>query len=215
MQTFNKIPRVSDLQVLNPKCRAVLWDMDGTIMETEQLHTKATINLLDRLCEQKITDQEVHLICMGNTDQVIHQTLQEMGLISVDGVKFIELKNDELAHMLKSIARKDIFNEDVLALMRELKENGLSQVVVTSSEKLITKRLLDYLELSELFEFVITREDTTENKPSPQPYTTALSKLMLSADQAIIFEDSTVGLSAAVASEAVVCHAQWYTPKSL
>jgi beta-phosphoglucomutase len=213
MQTLNTPPHIGDLATINPICKAILWDMDGTIMETEVLHISATTNLIKEMSPTSIVDKnEIEEICTGNTDQVIYELLCSKKLVTGSLDDFMDRKNRILTEMLQTTDKNSIFNPEISTFMKEAQKAGIAQAVVTSSEKAITHELLDYLELKTFFNFIITREDTNENKPSPMPYNKAISMLNLNDENIVIFEDSVVGLQAANSTEASVCEAKWYNP---
>ena len=104
----------------------------------------------------------------------------------------------------------ELIHSEVLRFLNEAQSKKIRQALVTSSEKETVHNLLSHLKLVDYFELIITREDTTENKPSPTPYLHAIESLGLQVHDIIIFEDSDVGLSAAKDSQAIYCHACWY-----
>jgi HAD superfamily hydrolase (TIGR01509 family) len=211
MQILETTPNINNLEDINPECKAILWDMDGTIMETEVLHINSTKALINEMSpNNKLSDEEIEVICTGNTDQVIFQLLEKKDIITKTLEEFIDQKNLILGKMLKLVDKNTIFNPEISKFMKAAQDKGIAQAVVTSSEKEVTHDLLDFLELKPYFNFIITREDTDENKPSPMPYNKAISMLSLEDKDVVIFEDSVVGLKAANSTNASVCHAKWY-----
>lgn len=212
MHQLSKVPNINDLNEINPTCKAILWDMDGTIMETEVLH----ITSLYELLKTKHPDNQIELktieeVCYGQTDPKILDSFQEKGyLTDLTITAFIEAKDKIIEDLLSKTQIERIFNVQIRNFMVSVNQLGIKQAVVTSSEKNITHILLKHLGILEFFEFIITREDTSENKPSPMPYVTAMKKLDLEARHIVIFEDSTLGLQAALNSKAPFCRAKWY-----
>ena len=117
--------------------------------------------------------------------------------------------------LVKDLKREEIFSPKVLNLLNEIKENNISQAVVTSSERDITDYLLNFLEISHFFDFIITREDVELNKPHPLPYLHAIEKMKFDKKQITIFEDSVTGLEAARLSGANVFQVKWYSDPRL
>ena len=202
-----------ELKKENPDFDTLLWDMDGTIMETEHLHILATRNILiSEGTSQLIEDEKINIICTGNTDSQIYDELILNGLINISLNQFIEKKNKELINILGKTNKQSIISENVQSLIKQNYEMGIKQAVVTSSERVITDVLLDFLDLKRYFNLIVTREDTQENKPSPMPYNHAVNKLNSSREKCIIFEDSIVGMQAAIASGIKAYKADWYPP---
>ena len=211
MQVLKNTPDFNNIKHLHPEVKAILWDMDGTIMETEELHILATIDLL-KVSEpdSQISYKEAEQICMGNTDKMIYDILVQNYALKMTLDDFINTKNLLLSKMLTTIDKNSIFKSEIYQFMQMAFEAGIPQAVVTSSEKQITHELLEFLDLKKFFKFILTREDTVENKPSPMPYNTAIAKLGLKDQDTIIFEDSTTGLAAARSTGASVFQAKWY-----
>ena len=82
--------------------------------------------------------------------------------------------------------------------------------MVTSSEKVVTEELLRMGKIRDFFNLVITRDDCPAHKPDPWPYKKALELTGHSPHEVIIFEDSEVGIAAAMGSGAHVMRADWH-----
>ena len=195
-----------------PNTKAFLWDMDGTIMETESLHAQATIKLLESY-QVQITDEVLDMqeYCTGMTDsQLLEELLKRNYLPMMQDHDFINKKNVFLYDLMNTTSKQDIFSEKIRELIIGLRDLNIPQAIVTSSEREVAKKFLSHLELEHLFEFVIAREDVSHNKPHPMPYITAMQRLGLKKDEVCIFEDSVTGLEAAKSSGANVFHVKWY-----
>ncbi len=217
MQEFKNVPKLNDILSTYSNAKVFLWDLDGTIMHTEILHATAILGMLKKpnSSASEITTTEIKEMeeqCIGLTDAQVYQKIKPYGVVDhLTEDEFLKLKNKTLIEKLIPETRAiDIFNSKVEGLMDEINEMGYKQAVVTSSEKEIAKVLLDHLNLSNKFDFIITREDTECNKPDPAPYLHAMSIANEKADEVVILEDSKAGLAAAKASGANVIQASWY-----
>lgn len=214
MQQLNNVPKFNTLPMTKNDVKVVLWDMDGTIMETEELHTLSTQSLLkEHHPDKAFSFKEIEEVCVGETDKTILDTFQKKDCLKHFSLQeFIDQKTKIIADELKTTTPEQIFKPEIRELMGDLQKNGIKQAVVTSSEKDITHVLLDFLGLKNFFTQIITREDTPENKPSPMPYLKAMELLKAKPDETLIFEDSQTGLTAAKKSNATFCQACWYSP---
>lgn len=212
MHQCKVVPNIKYLSSISGSFNVALWDMDGTIMQTECLHTIATQTILKNSHpKMALSYSEIEEKCIGETDQTILESLQSLNyLTNLTLSQFIMKKNQIISEKLISMSDEEIFRPEVRALMEELKSSGIKQAVVTSSEKDITHTLLKHLNLQDYFSLILTREDTRENKPSPMPYLTAMERLSATPENTLIFEDSTPGLAAANASQATTIQACWY-----
>lgn len=211
MKALKKVPVFSDLEEYEIQYKAILWDMDGTIMNTEALHAEATVELLNTHDkEHSHNSKSIEELGHGEVDSIVLQRLQAQNLLTAMPVStFIKKKTECILDLLKTTDHSSIFNPQIKSLMQEARSADIPQVVVTSSEKDITEKLLSYLGL-DYFNFIITRADTELNKPHPEPYLLACKKLDICPSTAIVFEDSKVGAAAATAARANVFKAAWY-----
>lgn len=217
MHVLNKVINFQQLKTIYPDTKAILWDMDGTIMETEQVHATAFINLLaEHGVEQSTQITEIKNTCIGMTDLQVLEQLHIRGLFTqFDQKSFLAHKNMHLMTLVKDLKKEEIFSNQILSLLKEIKSLNIPQAIVTSSEKDITDYLLSFLELTHFFDFIITREDVEFNKPHPMPYLHAIEKLKIDRKYITIFEDSNTGLQAAKDSGANVFHVKWYSDPRL
>jgi len=220
MHEFKKVPKLNQILNTYKDVNVFLWDMDGTIMHTEILHAKAILGMLKKKADHtgnrtEITNEEIHQMeeqCIGLTDSQVYQKIKPFGVVDhLTEKEFLELKNKALVEdIIPTVKSSEIFNLEVKELMDEISAKGFKQAVVTSSEKAVTFELLNHLDLKDKFDFIITREDTEQNKPNPAPYLHALKKCGSSSKQVIIFEDSKAGIAAAEGAGANVIKASWY-----
>ena len=82
--------------------------------------------------------------------------------------------------------------------------------LVTSSSRQQCSELMQMTQFINFFDHIVTRDDVTHPKPSPEPYLLAFSHLKINAQNCLIFEDSHVGIQSAVSSGANVAKVIWY-----
>ena len=95
---------------------------------------------------------------------------------------------------------RDLLNENDVSLnfelLKQLKSKGLRLALVSTSRKKFIDMLLTKLNIQDLFEVVISREDVKNLKPESDAYNKALSLLNISCDNCIAIEDSERGIKA-------------------
>jgi len=212
MLQLKDVPNYKYLSANKPNFQAILWDLDGTIINSESLHTQATIDTIKELSSDNIPSEDmIAQFCYGLTDQMIYDHLQNSHLLQhTSAEKFIEYKNQKIKYLLDHISLDEIFNSNILSLMEQCYQKGIKQAVVTSSERIVAQLILGHLKLHSYFEFVIGREDTIKNKPNAMPYQSAIKRLKIPDQNIIIFEDSPAGLAAAQGTNATIYQAMWY-----
>ena len=171
---------------------AYLFDMDGTLVDSEKLKGKALV----QTCASFGGNVEVdtYKSIMGKSWEEVAACFFEKAKIN----PAIEVFNTEF----KPIYREILFNEltcnpNAVELLSQLKNSGKKIGVVSSAFSWMVKQILTQLELTPFFDVVITQEDVSKHKPDPEAYLLALERFALSASKVLVFEDSESGLIAA------------------
>jgi beta-phosphoglucomutase len=207
MNEFNRVPEYIELK--EEGIKSLIFDMDGTLLNSEVLHEKALIELLG---EKSKPTRELLDLFVGVAEPYVHKTLLTKGIIdAISFVDFVKLKNEKFVEYLKD---EDVFNQvlnpSVIKLIADARADGLKIALVTASEKDTTEIFLNSLNLKGIFDLILTREDTKKTKPHPMPYLEAFKRLGMTDKECIIFEDSIIGLQAAKESKAKFFKVSWY-----
>ncbi len=190
---------------------AVLFDVDGTISETEELHRKSFNESFKEFNLDWFWDEAIYkeLINIGSGVERIEYYIKRAW------PEMMEYKN--LAKYINSIhkVKNEIFEDyiveseikprpGVIRLINELKENKIRIAIVSStSESNLLKLFKEGLNIDPLTTFdLIAHGDCTKNKrPSPEIYEWILEKLRLPPQSCIAIEDSLRGLESAKSAE--------------
>lgn len=211
MNKLTAIPRLSEILKIYPQTRALFFDMDGTLCDSEHLHAKAFAKMSqDHQINIPYPPEIVHQKLVGKADHFVFEEVKSWpGFPSHFTLEsFRNEKNKNLLDLL-DLPQK-LLNQEMNILLNEIKENKLILGLVTSSEKIITEKIIKNSDVTHLFDFFITRDDCPKHKPDPYPYLKAIEYSKLAANECVIFEDSQVGLDAAIGSGANYFWAQWY-----
>lgn len=196
---------MADLKTLVKHKDAILFDMDGTLVNTEPLHAKAAVMVLSELGVQ------VDLMaCIdqfyGMTDHVVLKTVcPQMSSAEID--KAIEQKNFHLINLFKKLAdheKEKYITPGLFPFLNHLKRENKKCAVVSASEDIIVLETLACFGIDSFVNLQMGRNQTTLTKPHPDPYLEAMKRLGTSTDQTLIFEDSPTGIKSANASGAQV-----------
>lgn len=123
--------------------------------------------------------------------------------------RFIKEKNDLLISLIPQY-KDQMLHPSMQLIFTEAMERKLPFALVTSSEKVVTHRMLEEMKIKNYFEFILTRDDCPLHKPHPWPYLKAVERLGLKSHEVIVFEDSQVGMEAALAAKCPTVQAAWY-----
>lgn len=172
--------------------RALLLDLDGTLAETDSLHMPAWIHIL-----------------RSNGIDADEEFYKERvsGRLNPDIVtEFIPALSEEEGHAIVEAKEADFRGQlngleplpGVRNFLGEARQRGLATALVTNAPNENAAAVLRALKLENAFDLTVTAEDVGVGKPNPKPYLVALAELGVAPDEALAFEDSSSGISAAV-----------------
>lgn len=174
--------------------RAILWDHDGVLVDTERLYFRATRAVLAGAGVALGVQQYRQLLLVegrGAWHLAAERGVSEAGIA--------ELRRERNERYLKMLLEEDVVVPGVLDLLRRLGQR-YRMAVVTSAERVHFDAIHQATGLRDLVEFVLTRQDYGEAKPHPEPYLRAVEKLGLPKEQCLVVEDSERGFRAAEAA---------------
>ncbi len=186
------------------RLRALLWDVDGTLAETElEGHRLAFNRAFADLGLPWHWDTETYLkllaISGGRERLAAFLTQAEAGKEPLPSL-LDALVTAKQAHYARLVAAGELgLRPGVARLIREARDAGLTQAIVTTSSRQAVEALANGVlgELRQAFGFWICGEDVTAKKPDPQAYRLALARLGSGAERLLALEDSGNGLAAA------------------
>lgn len=88
-------------------------------------------------------------------------------------------------------------NKNLLDFIESEHNNGIKTAIASTARLENMKTILDYFGKNDLFDVIVSGEDVEHGKPLPDVYIKALTKLHITADDAIAFEDTNIGVTAA------------------
>lgn len=186
------------MDIMTPSIKAVVFDLDGLMLNTEDVFGLSGRQLLARR-GLEMTD-EIHRSMLGRRPNEAFQAMKDLTGITdpIDDLKqetrelFSVIAEDHLAMM-----------PGLLELLERIETAGLPKAVATSSPRDYMENLLERFELLHRFSFALTSEDVTHGKPHPEIYLTAAARLNIQPHQMMVLEDSETGTRAASAAGAV------------
>jgi HAD superfamily hydrolase (TIGR01509 family) len=171
--------------------KAIFWDNDGILVDTEHLYYQACRETLHRVGIELSLPDFVHMtLDLGRSPVVL---AEQRGFSAAETAALRDEKNRRYAELLQNGAEPMAGALETLAALR----GKVAMGIVTSSRKdhfdLIHRKngLLSY------FDFILTREDYCRSKPNPEPYLKALTRSKLAPAECLVIEDTRRGLQAA------------------
>ena len=181
--------------------KAVLFDMDGVLIDAREWHYEA-LNEVLRIFGYEITRSMHEDRFDGlSTSKKLEMLTKEVGLPRHIHGMINRIKQDRTLRIAASNCFPNIAHQ---VLISKLKKQGFKVGVVTNSIRQTTEFMLTYAGLFELLDVVITNQDVDKPKPNPDGYQLAMQKLDVLPSETLIVEDSPYGIDAGKASGAKV-----------
>ena len=177
--------------------RAVLFDHDGTLVNSEPIHGHAWQIALEPYGATLSLDQYRERYSGVTTAAVAWDLVARLGVRQAAGV-LANAKNAVIRAYLETTAFP--LMPGVREAVSAFSALGLKQAVVTGANSLAAHATLAAHGLKDHFSTVVSGDDVVRNKPAPDCYAVALSRLGLAAAECIAIEDSEHGLRAAAAA---------------
>lgn len=182
---------------------AVLWDLDGTLLDSEKLWDIPLFELTEKLGGQLSTATRQRMV--GTNVMVTLRLLYaEVGIDSpsadqlADGAAWIERRMAE-------VFRQDLpWRPGAAGALAAIRASGRPMALVTSTERGLTEIALDTIGRSRFDATVCGDEVDGLNKPHPEPYLKAARLLAVDPTACVAIEDSPTGTAAAVAAGCTV-----------
>lgn len=172
------------------KYRAVVFDFDGTIIDTEQ-HLFDTINKHLEMHGKSPISLDYYRASIGGAASELHTYLEnEIGKKETKALYDDHHTNSTHLPMI----------ENVRKLMESLEKKSIPMAIATSSSRSNIQPALESLNLPERMSVIVGREDVDEVKPAPDLYLKAVQGLNLNPISCLAIEDSVNGATAAEAA---------------
>lgn len=185
---------------------AVLWDMDGTLVDTEPYWTLAELALADRYGGTWSAEQSLEVVGFDLLDAA--RLMRERMGIQPPPEQIVE---EMLDSVIERVERAVPWRPGSLELLTSLHEAGVPCALVTMSYTRFVKPILEELPPG-TFAAVVTGDTVDRGKPHPEPYLTAARELDVLASECLAIEDSDTGATSAAAAGCTVLCAPLHVP---
>ena len=181
--------------------KAVLFDMDGLMVDTESLSTEAFINSA-KAQGYNMTKEET-LKVLGFTKASIYQFwIDYFQGTNVDGKKLVDDHYEYIENVLYTVGPEKM--PYVEELLKYLRENNYKIAVASSSDTADIKNNLEKTNLEKYIDEIASGAEVENGKPAPDVFLLAAERLGVDAKDCLILEDSKAGIKAGKASGAMV-----------
>lgn len=182
---------------------AALFDLDGTLVQTEELKARS---YADAARELNPTIDAAAVVgafdrLAGRSRQEVAETLVTRFHLPGTWEEYVALRLRRYDAMLADAALiRHQALPAALALLHRLRREGRRTGLTTMSDRAHAGSILTALGLLNLFDAIVTASDVAEGKPSPEMYVEVCRRLRCAPSECVALEDSVAGVSAAVAA---------------
>ena len=176
------------------KIEAVIFDLDGVIVSTDECHYRAWKKTADEegiYFDRKINDRLRGVSRMDSLEIVLERA--ERLYTDEEKVELAERKNNYYKEYIKKLTKDDILN-GVNENLAELKAKGIKVAIVSSSKN--NPDILKYIGLDNYFDAVSDGNNITKSKPDPEVFLKAADMLGVPYEKCLVVEDADSGIEA-------------------
>ncbi|MCX7771590.1 MAG: HAD family phosphatase [Clostridia bacterium] len=173
--------------------KAVVFDMDGVIIDSEPIHIEIDVQVMRDLGKEPAPSEIYEFIGVRN---------EEMWATLIERHSIPETVEQLLARQ-KVYKQKRYFDEPlepipgIPELVRSIKESGLKIALATSSPKYFAEHVLKSVGIYSYFDALMTGDDISKSKPDPEIYIKAAKALDVEPGECVAIEDACLGIKSA------------------
>jgi beta-phosphoglucomutase len=176
------------------KLKAVIWDMDGVIVDSKMCHFKAWKKILEK--HGWDFSEESFAKTFGMTNE---QVILDVTAGSVDRDTSLLIADEKDAYFREIVVKEADFVKGVPAWLQTFKRSGIKQAVASSGSWDNINTILNALQIRSSFDALVSGEDSA-SKPDPAVFLLAAEDLEIAPRHCLVVEDAIAGVGAAVAA---------------
>ena len=183
--------------------KAVFFDLDGTIIkDSPKYAVQAVQKVLDEVIKASYIDAKDYDFTGVPLEKRWEAILKINGLKNEKSVKeLVDLTYEEIYKII-SDQQNDPVTEGFWDFIYEIKEEkGLKTALTTNSPRAVSIKVLEKIGADKVFDFMIFGDEVKRTKPNPEMYKKTLKALKVKPKEAVVFEDSIAGVTAAVSAK--------------
>lgn len=175
--------------------KAAIFDMDGTMVDTETMHSESFAQLLHSrgITPKPNKNGLIHLIGL-NTEGILQFLMKHYGFndnieimtTQVRNIYFDLIQNGKIKPM-----------KGLITLLTKLKKENLKLAVASGSSSRNIYAMLTALRLQDFFAVVVGADEVQHGKPHPETYETTVTKLEVEKNECVVIEDTETGIQSA------------------
>ncbi|HUH16312.1 MAG TPA: HAD family phosphatase [Methylomirabilota bacterium] len=181
---------------LTGRYKAVVFDMDGLLLDTEKLWHEAEVELFARRGAEFTREDQMAVIGTSFEFSARYYT-QRLGRPAEEGTALV----DEMIGLMHDHVRREVeARPGARELIRRLDADGVPLALASNSPRFLVDSALATAGLGDTFEVIVTSDDVERSKPAPDIYLLACERLGVAPSEALALEDSASGVASAKAA---------------
>lgn len=177
------------------RLKALLFDLDGTVAETDSLHFPAWADIL-RIHGGMDVDRAFY---QANISGRLNPDIAAEYIPGMSPEETAVLVEEKEVHFRDRVGELEP-TPGLPEFLKTAKDSGLHIALVTNAPRANADVVMAALEVERFFDEIIVADDVAAGKPDPAPYTEALNRLNVEPEEAVAFEDSRSGIVSARAA---------------
>ncbi|HEY6632349.1 MAG TPA: HAD family phosphatase [Rhizobiaceae bacterium] len=174
--------------------KAVYWDMDGTLIDSEPLHDEALVSAMRSVGISPPRD--LHERVLGVSAWPVYEMMRDEFGLTLPFDDWIRRKYDYYLKHAPRLKPRD----GAMEIFRDLQRMGVAQAVVSNSDRLVVDANLRAVGIAEPGFRTVSRNDVREGKPHPEPFLRAAWLTGIDPADTVVMEDSATGSRAGLAA---------------
>ena len=178
------------------QARAVIFDLDGVLVDSEPLYADALNRVMVMEGAEPLTEDESRSL-IGTTVEDTWDAIKEMRSLSKPFEYYLGIYSQTLIEIFRAGLE---LQPGAMDLVRAVRDRGLLLGLATSSRRAWVDVQLEVVGVNSVFDAVVTGDEVQDGKPSPEIYLSAAHLLGVPPAECLAVEDSPSGVAAAAAA---------------
>lgn len=174
------------------KIKAVLFDMDGLMIDSEPFHYQAFNEVIEKYGKH-LTQEENNQRYIGLSDEDEARDMVVRFNLPISSQELVQQKQVILRQILKNQVSPQ---PGLLDLLKKLDDDGYKTAIASSSSLEVIKTIIDGLKISALIDEYASAQQVERGKPAPDIYLLAVKKLGVDPSECLVLEDAPRGVEA-------------------
>ena len=200
-QSKNRLDKVQTTIVFENIPKAVLFDLDGTLVDSAPDLHRALNNTLEALGLKRKSEHQVGQWIGNGVNKLLHRGLTDSMDGTASGDDFWRARSIFNVEYEQQSGQLSKLYSGVKETLEKLSNSPIFLVCITNKDRRFTLPLLKKLELFDSFDEVVCGDDLSNKKPHPEPLLYAAKKLSIAANRCVMVGDSASDVGAANAAK--------------